>query len=917
MEELLGKHWHHMQETEVVDLLGADSHRGLERFEVEQRRERFGDNEIPTTAANPAWKSFLLQFHQPLVYILLLAATVTLVFKDWVDASVIFGVVLINAIVGFLHETKAIRAMEALRRSLTTTAAVLRGGQWQQIPSSQLVTGDVVQVQSGDKVPADLRLLQVRNLQIAEAALTGESIPVEKQPAALAREAILAERSNMAWSGTLVTAGQAQGVVVATGGKTELGRISDLIAKSQPLETPLTRKIAQFSRVLMYAILAFAVLAFVVGIVRGESVVETFKVAVALAVGAIPEGLPAAVTILLAIGMHRMSGRNAIIRKLPAVETLGSTTVVCSDKTGTLTQNQMTVREIRAGNSTYKVTGEGYDPQGRIVYVETESPSANCPALQQTLLAGLLCNDARLVPAEIGFAVEGDPTEAALLVSARKAGVERDQEFFRRVDTLPFESAHQYMATLHEVNGGQVIFVKGVERIVERCTRAWDAPGAREWNPEKVLREADEMAAQGLRVLAFARGVPLAGTEQLHQNQLQGLQFLGLQGMIDPPRPEAQLAIAACQAAGVQVKMITGDHAQTAAAIAGQLGIPSGAVTTGQQLADISDEQLIEHVQHTSVFARVSPDQKLRLVKALQASNHVVAMTGDGVNDAPALRQADIGIAMGITGTEVSKEAADMVLTDDNFASIEAAIEEGRSVFDNLTKFIVWTLPTNLGEGLVILVAVLAGVTLPILPTQILWINMTTAVLLGIMLAFEPKETTLMSRAPRNPQDPILTGPLLRRIGLVGLLLLAGSFGLFEWALWSGLSEAQARTVAVNVFVFGAAAFLWNCRSLQQSCFTLGLNSNPWIWIGIALTIVTQLTFTYLPAMNLMFHSAPIEVAEWVAIVLFAAALALVIEFEKWILRRFASQPRSERLPETGGRELPPRGTKPAIAVGG
>ena len=915
MEALLGKHWHHLQDTEVVELLGADSHHGLERFEVEQRRERFGDNEIPTTAATPAWQSFLLQFHQPLVYILLLAATVTLVFKDWVDASVIFGVVLINAIVGFLHETKAVRAMEALRRSLTTTAAVLRGGQWQQIPSSQLVPGDVVQVQSGDKVPADLRLLQVRNLQIAEAALTGESIPVEKQPAALAREAILAERSNMAWSGTLVTAGQAQGVVVATGGKTELGRISDLIAKSQPLETPLTRKIAQFSRVLMYAILAFAVLAFVVGIVRGESVVETFKAAVALAVGAIPEGLPAAVTILLAIGMHRMSGRNAIIRKLLAVETLGSTTVVCSDKTGTLTQNQMTVREIRAGSSTYKVTGEGYDPQGRIVCVETESRAANCPALQQTLLAGLLCNDARLVPAETGFAVEGDPTEAALLVSARKAGVERDQEFFRRVDTLPFESAYQYMATLHEVNGGQVIFVKGaVERIVERCTRAWDAPGTREWNPQKVLREADEMAAQGLRVLAFARGVPPAGVEQLHHDQLQDLQFLGLQGMIDPPRPEAQRAIAACHAAGVQVKMITGDHARTAAAIAGQLGIQSGTVTTGQQLADISDEQLIEHVQHTSVFARVSPDQKLRLVKALQASNHVVAMTGDGVNDAPALRQADIGVAMGITGTEVSKEAADMVLTDDNFASIEAAIEEGRSVFDNLTKFIVWTLPTNLGEGLVILVAVLAGITLPILPTQILWINMTTAVLLGIMLAFEPKETTLMSRPPRNPQDPILTGPLLRRIGLVGLLLLAGAFGLFEWALWSGLTEAQARTVAVNVFVFGAAAFLWNCRSLQQSCFTLGLNSNPWIWIGIALTIVTQLAFTYLPTMNLMFHSAPIGAAEWVAILLFSAALALVIEFEKWILRRFARLPVSDHMPGIGARQLSSRATEAALA---
>jgi cation-transporting ATPase F len=906
MEALLGKHWHHLPDAEVVELLGADSQRGLDRFDVEQRRERFGENEIPTVQATPAWKSFLLQFHQPLVYILLMAASVTLVFKDWVDASVIFGVVLINAIVGFLHETKAVRAMEALRRSLTTSAAVLRGGQWQQIPSTQLVPGDVVQVQSGDKVPADLRLLKVRNLQIAEAALTGESVPVEKQQGISSPETILAERNNMAWSGTLVTSGQGQGIVVATGGKTEIGRISYLIAKSQPLETPLTRKIAQFSQVLMYAILAFAVLAFVVGIVRGESVVETFKAAVALAVGAIPEGLPAAVTILLAIGMHRMSGRNAIIRKLPAVETLGSTTVVCSDKTGTLTQNQMTVREIRAANSTYKVTGEGYDPQGRIICSEKESRLANCPALHQTLLAGLLCNDARLISAENGYEVEGDPTEAALLVSARKGSVEREQEFFRRIDTLPFESAHQYMATLHEVNGGRVIFVKGaVERIVERCTRAWDAANVREWNPGQVLREADEMAAQGLRVLAFARSTPSDEVELLHHDQLHDLQFLGLQGMIDPPRPEAQRAIEACQAAGVRVKMITGDHAQTAAAIAQQLGIQGSSpsprlatpanpapaqrppVTTGQELAVMSDEQLTRHVEETSVFARVSPEQKLRLVKALQASNHIVAMTGDGVNDAPALRQADIGIAMGITGTEVSKEAADMVLTDDNFASIEAAIEEGRSVFDNLTKFIVWTLPTNLGEGLVILVAVLAGINLPILPTQILWINMTTAVLLGIMLAFEPKEVALMSRPPRNPEDPILTSPMIRRIAIVGLLLLTGSFGLFEWALWKGLSDDQARTVAVNLFVFAAAAFLWNCRSLQQSSFSLGWMSNPWIWVGIGLTIATQLAFTYLPTMNVLFHSAAIGFNEWIAVLLVAAGIGLAVEAEKALQLRF------------------------------
>lgn len=892
MESLLGKHWHHLEEEEVVDLLDTNTQNGLDRFACEGRRERFGPNVVPCAKQTPLWHALLMQFHQPLVYVLLIAAMATLVFKDWVDAGVIFGVVVINAIVGFLHEAKAVRAMEALRRSLSTSASVLRGGHWSQVPSEQLVPGDIVQVQSGDKVPADVRLLTVRNLQVAEAALTGESVPVEKRDGTLAHDTVLADRTNMAWSGTLVTAGQARGVVVATGGNTELGRISELIAKSRPLETPLTRKIAQFSQVLMYAIIALAVLTFVAGIWQGQSPIETFKAAVALAVGAIPEGLPAAVTILLAIGMHRMSKRNAIIRKLPAVETLGSTTVICTDKTGTLTQNQMTVREIWAGGKTYRVTGEGYNPQG-LVHDEHENAARPCQALQQVLLAGALCNDSRVVNHEQRFAAEGDPTEAALLVSAQK-GIGFDAVTaarFARVDTLPFESEHQYMATLHEAEEQRVVYVKGaVERIVARCTSTLACSGLSAWSPDAVLAAAHDMASRGLRVLAFARHERPPGADRLSHECLENsLQFLGLQGMIDPPRTEAKEAIAACLRAGVQVKMITGDHPLTAQVIAAQLGLHSrldgdaSRVITGQDLAKLSDEQLLQTADEVAVFARVSPDQKLRLVQALQARGHVVAMTGDGVNDAPALRQADIGVAMGIAGTEVSKEAADMVLIDDNFASIEAAVEEGRGVFDNLTNFIVWTLPTNLGEGLVILVAVFAGVTLPILPTQILWINMTTAVFLGIMLAFEPRESLIMQRPPRAAAEPILTRSLLRRIALVGLLLLGGSFGLFQWAIAQGGSEAFARTVAVNVFVLGAAAYLFNCRSLTRSCFRLGMFTNPWIWLGVGLTVLSQICFTYLPFMNTLFHSVPIGIQEWAAILLVSIAIFMIVEMEKWI----------------------------------
>jgi len=898
MKDLLEKHWHHLPQQEVLDLLDADAGKGLDRFQIEERQRDFGPNALTQRKGQGPLLRFLLQFHQALVYILLAAVVIKIMLGAWVDASVIFGVVLLNSIIGFVQEGKALNALAALSRALTTTATVLRAGDKQQIDAAELVPGDVVLLASGDKVPADLRLLQVRNLQVDESALTGESLPVEKDSGDLVRDIVLAERTNMAYSSTLVTYGTGVGVVTETGDATEIGRISELIASAEVLATPLTRKIARFSHILLYAILVLAGLTFAIGLWHGGSAVDMFMAAVAMAVAMIPEGLPAVLTITLAIGVARMAKRHAIIRHLPAVETLGSTTVICSDKTGTLTRNEMTVQRLWAGGEAAEVTGVGYAPQGEISCDDRAAAITERPALVELLRAGLLCNDAVLKHSDSGWRVEGDPTEGALLVAAGKAGLDADQaeEAHPRLDAIPFESQHQYMATLH---GGDeaVVYLKGsVESVLERCGTMLDAGGeCVPLDSGQVHQQVLAMAGQGQRVLAFARlAVPSDTTGIDHPQVARALTFLGLQGMIDPPREEAIRAVEVCQKAGIKVKMITGDHAATAAAIAGQIGLggrlPPGEtpdVLSGRELEAMSDAELITAATETEVFARVTPEQKLRLVEALQAHGEVTAMTGDGVNDAPALRRADIGVAMGINGTEVSKEAADMVLTDDNFATIAAAVEEGRSVFANLIKFITWILPTNAGQGLVIIVAVMAAQPLPVLPVQALWINMTTAVLLGLALAFEPKEPGIMGRPPRRPDAPILTGELIFRIALVGLLLLIGSFGLFEWALQRGASEAEARTIAINVFAVGQSFYLLNCRSLRFSIFRLGLFSNPWIWAGIAAMMGAQLLLTYLPLMNWLFHTAPIGWTDWFHIVLVGLVIYLVIGAEKlWRLRR-------------------------------
>lgn len=890
--------WHALAETEVIKLLDVDLQQGLPTDEVRQRQREHGPNRLTARRGTPGWKRFLQQFHQPLVYILLVAAGVTLALHEYVDSAVIFLVVLINAVVGYLQESKAEKAIEALARMVTTETTVRRAGRKVRIPAEQLVPGDVVLLQSGDKAPADLRLFYNKSLQVDESALTGESLPVQKQTDPVALNSLLAERANLVFAGTLVTHGQAEGVVWAIGNQTETGRIARLIGGAISISTPLTRKIHQFSQILLKVILALAALTFVIGFSRGESAVDMFMAAVALAVGAIPEGLPAAVTITLAIGVNRMAQRRAIIRKLPAVETLGSTTVICSDKTGTLTENQMTVQEIHTGGRVYQLTGSGYAPEGQVLEGETVVDLEEHEALRECLLAGLLCNDSQLTCDEGQWQAQGDPTEAALTVAAGKAGLREVELAGRhgRIDSIPFESEHQFMATLHAHHepDRRVIFKKGsLEKLLERSKDMLLEDGkAAPLDADAIRAAADGMAARGLRVLAFARRLTDSKHETLEHHHVAGeLTFVGLQGMIDPPRREAIESVAECQAAGVQVKMITGDHVITAKAIAEQLGLRSAtgdqlAAVTGRELEKTTDEDLPDLAERTSVFARVAPEQKLKLVRALQQNSHVVAMTGDGVNDAPALKQADIGVAMGMSGTEVAKGAADMLLTDDNFSSIEAAVEEGRGVFDNLTKFIVWTLPTNMGEGLIILSAILAGTALPVLPVHILWINMATAILLGLMLVFEPKETNLMRRRPRDPKAPILTMPLIMRIGLVSLIMLAGAFGLFlleRRVLGTELHTAQ--TVVVNVIVMVEAAYLLNCRSLRHSMFQLGVFTNKWIFIGIGGMVAAQLLMTYAPLANRILHTAPIGWAEWSRVLLVAAFTYFAVEIEKRLRR--------------------------------
>ncbi|NDJ23471.1 HAD-IC family P-type ATPase [Nostoc sp. B(2019)] len=913
-EIIRSSQWHHLSVQEITRHLDTNLETGLTSAVAAKKRDHFGANELKSKPGKSPLLRFLLQFNQPLLYILLIAGAIKAILGQWVNAGVIWGVTLINAIIGFVQESKAESAIAALASSVQTNATIIRNGKKVQLSSTELVPGDVVLLTSGDKVPADLRLVQVRNLQVNESALTGESIATEKNTQLLNLDAPLAERTNMAYAGSFVTFGTGKGIVVAIGDATETGRISQLMEQGTSLKTPLTRKFDKFSRTLLYIILGIAAFMFAVGLGYGYSWTEMFEAAIAFAVSAIPEGLPAVVTVTLAIGVSRMARRHAIVRKLPAVETLGGATVICSDKTGTLTENQMTVQAIYAGNRQYKVTGVGYAPQGEILLDEKPVTKDNSSALEECIKAGLLCNDSYLEKKDEQWQVVGDPTEGALITVAHKVGYSRSslEQEMPRLDVIPFESEFQYMATLHETSSfiightpdeavrastslendkQRVIFVKGsVEAILKRCQQMLDAEGNfASVNADMIHQEVDTMANLGLRVLAFAK--KSVHIETLHATSLQhadienDLIFLGLQGMIDPPRTEAIKAVQACQEAGIQVKMITGDHAVTARAIAQSMGFnKNGEVLafTGSELARMEKSELATAIEDGAVFARVAPEQKLRIVEALQSKGEVVAMTGDGVNDAPALKQADIGIAMGGAGTEVAKEASDMILTDDNFASIEAAVEEGRTVYRNLLKAIAFILPVNGGESMTILISVLLARELPILSLQVLWLNMVNSIAMTVPLAFEPKSERVMQQPPRNPRESLLSKSLVKRILVISIFNWILIFGVFEWIRQTTGNLALARTMAIQALVAGRVFYLLSISQLGSAIIARlrgirqKINDASAIGIGIACTVILQIIFSQWNLMNSLFSTAPLNLNQWLICLLVGLPMVIV-----------------------------------------
>jgi magnesium-transporting ATPase (P-type) len=884
--------WHARTPDEV--LAGLDSRvEGLDREEVARRLAQHGRNELPPPSRRSAWLRFLLQFHNLLIYVLMTAGVVTLLMAHYVDSAVIFGVVIVNAIIGFIQEGKAERALEAVSAMLASHAIVLRDGVRHEIDAADLVPGDIVLLSSGDKVPADLRLLKSRNLQIEEAALTGESVPVDKDSAPVATDAVIAERHGMAYSGTVVTYGQATGLVVATGPRTEIGRIGALVAGVQGIATPLTRKLDQFATRITVFIVIGAVLTFLFGyLVHDFPAIEIFLAVVGLAVSAIPEGLPAIVTITLAIGTTRMAARNAIVRRLPAVETLGSVTVICSDKTGTLTKNEMTVVLAALPARTLQVGGAGYAPVGSFMQ-DGAAVQTGAGDLAEFARCALLCNDAQLRHAEGHWSLTGDPTEGALLALGLKVGLDpaAERAALPRADAIPFESEHRYMATLHHDHAGHArVYLKGApEQVLALCTSTADG---RPFDRAFWEAQIEAAARAGQRVLALARGEMPAGTTALAMADITPrFALLGLAGMIDPPRPEAIEAIADCRAAGIAVKMVTGDHSVTAAAIGAQLGLAHDHALDGREIEQLDDAQLGRRVQQTDVIARASPEHKLRLIAALRSSGNIVAMTGDGVNDAPALKSADIGVAMGRKGTDAAREAADLVLTDDNFASIDHAVREGRTIFDNIKKSLLFILPTNGGEAGVILLAVFLGLALPVTAAQILWINMVTTVTLAIALAFEPPEPGVMQRPPRPPAEPLITKLLLARVVYVSLLMMGMAFWVFDWQLARGQSLEAARTAAVNMLVVGELVYLFNSRHfVAHSLARDTLTANPIaLWASVVL-IVLQLAFTYAPPLQFMFRTVPLDVASWALILGLGLVKFLAVEAEKAVLRRCGVQ---------------------------
>ncbi|MDX3893220.1 HAD-IC family P-type ATPase [Pusillimonas sp.] len=883
--------WHALASHEVLRALDTSAE-GLSTERAALRLREHGRNELPAAKQRSPLIRFASQFNNALIYFLLAAALLAAVLGHHVDASVILLVVIVNAIVGFVQEGRAEQALSALRAMLAPSARVLRDGRRQAVAVEALVPGDVVLLEAGDRVPADLRLLRARGLLIDEAILTGESVASEKQESPAAEAAMLADRHAMAWSGTLVAAGQGTGVVVATGALSEIGQIGSLIGSVEPLATPLLHQINTFGRrFTVFAMAAAAVLLFFAIVFRGYAWLDALMLVVALAVSLVPESLPAVITITLAIGVSRMAGRNAIVRRLPAVETLGATSIICSDKTGTLTRNEMSARRLITASGTNLVEGEGYAPWGRVTDVAGNPVQLSEPGLG-LVLSALLCNDARLHASADALRVDGDPMEIALLALAARAGMDADalRAENPRLDEIPFDAQHRYMATLHrKPDGGTLLMVKGApERVLSMCAQQLTAAGTAPLDAAYWHDAVNLAGSAGERVLGFAWRERDASLERLGFSDVQGLVFLGLVGFIDPPRTEAIKAVADCRSAGIAVKMITGDHAATAMAIAAQLGLADRPeVITGAQLDTLADSELPDAVHRAAVFARTSPEHKLRVVRALQSRGAVVAMTGDGVNDAPSLKQADVGIAMGHKGTEAAKEAAEVVLADDNFASIVAAVHEGRTVYDNIRKVIAWTIPTNGGEALAIVMALILGTTLPMTAAQILWVNLVLTITLGLVLAFEPPEPGIMERAPRRANAPLLTPFMLWRIGFVALLFVIGVIGMFMWALQRGLDVATARTMVVNTLCVLEISYLFSVRYLHGPSFSpQGLKGTPAVLAAVAAVIVAQLMFTYTPWMQRLFDTRAVPLLEGLAILGCGIVLFVILEFEKALLRR-------------------------------
>lgn len=884
--------WHAVDAQQALDLLNADEH-GLDASQVRERLARFGENSLPAPKRRSALERLAAQFHNVLIYVLLAAAVVTAFLGHWVDTFVIAGVVIINSLIGFVQEGKAERSLDAVRNLLSPRAAVLRNGHRMTLDAEQLVPGDIVFVQAGDRVPADLRLLQAKQLHIDEALLTGESAPVTKTVSPVSDNAVVGDRSSMAWSGTYVTRGQGSGLVVGTGAQTEIGRVNTLLASVQTLTTPLLRQMARFGHTLTLAIIVAATFTFVLGVwFRDYVMSDMFMAAVGLAVAAIPEGLPAIVTITLAIGVQRMAKRSAIIRRLPAVETLGSVTVICSDKTGTLTRNEMTVQSVIIARGWLNVSGVGYDPHGGFSRDDKEIQPEQFPALREISRAAALCNDASIHLEQDKWHVDGDPTEIALSVLAVKAGIDTalENEEYHRVDMIPFESEHRFMATLHHDHAGHAfIYIKGAPEVIlarsinERYEGTLQALNTAYWE-----QEVQRIAGEGQRPLAIAFMALPDGTQTLNFSNVEaGLSLLGIVGIMDPPREEAIHAVSLCHQAGIEVKMITGDHAATATAIGQRIGIGVGKqALTGIEIDRMTPTELQQAVQHADVFARVSPEHKLRLVEALQANGEVAAMTGDGVNDAPALKRADVGIAMGQKGTEVAKESSEMVLADDNFSSIASAVEEGRTVYDNIKKSILFILPTNGGEALTILAAIALGRMLPVTPAQILWVNMVTAVTLALSLAFEPAEYRVMQRPPRDPRTPLLTRYMVWRILFVSMLMVVATFGLFVMSRNQGADIETARTLAVNTLVMLEVFYLFNSRYLIDSSLSrAGLLGNGYALIAVGSVVVFQLLFTYAPTFQALFHTRALPIESWWLILVAGLLLFILVEVEKAFVR--------------------------------